>query len=58
MGVHVAARVAALAGGGEVLATESTLTEADLGEQSELREAVLRGVSAPVRVGTVAWSSR
>ncbi len=57
MGVHVAARVAALAGGGEILATESTLAEADLGEHGELRETSLRGVSAPVRVAALAWSS-
>jgi class 3 adenylate cyclase len=56
MGVHVAARVGALAGGGEVLASETTLAEAGITEHSELREASLRGVTAPVRVAAVAWS--
>jgi class 3 adenylate cyclase len=56
MGVHIAARVVALAGGGEVLASESTLAEAGITEHSDLREASLRGVTAPVRVAALAWS--
>jgi class 3 adenylate cyclase len=56
MGVHVAARVAAMAGGGEVLATESTLAESGFMDHAPLREASLRGVSAPVRVATIGWS--
>jgi class 3 adenylate cyclase len=58
MGVHVAARVGALAGGGEVLASESTLAEAGTTAHSDLREASLRGVSAPVRVAALTWSGR
>jgi class 3 adenylate cyclase len=55
MGVHVAARVAALAGGGEIVASAETVAEA--GEtSSELREAAVKGVSIPVRVATVAWT--
>ena len=56
MGVHVAARVGSLAGGGEILASETTLAEAGITAHSELREASLRGVTAPVRVAAVAWS--
>lgn len=56
MGVHVAARVAALAGGGEIVATESTLEEAAHPPTGELREAKLRGVSTPVRIGSLSWS--
>jgi class 3 adenylate cyclase len=53
MGVNVAARVAALADAGEVLATEATLVEAGLPEIPTLREATLRGVSAAVRVAPI-----
>jgi len=55
IGVNVAARVAALADGGEVLATEATLAEAGLSEIPTLREATLRGVSTPVRVAPLVW---
>jgi class 3 adenylate cyclase len=54
IGVHVAARVAAMAGGGEVLATETTLAEAGLTDHGDLREATLRGVSAAVKVAPLA----
>jgi class 3 adenylate cyclase len=56
MGVHVAARVAALAGGGEIVATEETLAEAGDIAGAEPREASLKGVTAPVRVASVAWN--
>lgn len=58
MGVHVAARIAALAEGGEVLASAETVTDSDtscpiLGP----RPVTLKGVSAPVQVVTVAWNA-
>ncbi|HYU50628.1 MAG TPA: adenylate/guanylate cyclase domain-containing protein [Candidatus Limnocylindria bacterium] len=56
MGVHVAARVAALAGGGEILATADTLAEAGHVATSELREATVKGVTAPIRVASVTWT--
>jgi class 3 adenylate cyclase len=56
MAVHLAARVAALAGGGEILATAETLAEAGDIAASDLRQATVKGVSAPVRVGSVTWS--
>ena len=56
IGVHVAARVAAMAGGGEVLATETTLAEAGLTDHGDMREATLRGVSAPVKVAAIGAS--
>jgi class 3 adenylate cyclase len=56
MAVHVASRVAALAGGGEILATAETLSEAGERAGAELREASVKGVSAPVTVGSVTWS--
>jgi class 3 adenylate cyclase len=59
IGVHVAARVGALAGSGEILATAETLREA--GEASgegaaASREVSVKGVSAPIEVAPVAWS--
>ncbi len=42
-----------MAGGGEVLATETTLAEAGLTDHGDLREATLRGVSAPVKVAAI-----
>ena len=55
VGVHVAARVAALATGGEILATDATLAEAGVTEVDDRREAMLKGVSTPVPIGAVAW---
>jgi class 3 adenylate cyclase len=56
-GVHVAARVAALAQGGEVLVSEETIREADTPfTVSDTREVELKGVSGGVSVATVDWS--
>lgn len=56
MGVHIAARVAALAGGGEILATAETLSDAGDITAAMTRDEPIKGVSAPVRVGSIAWS--
>jgi class 3 adenylate cyclase len=56
MAVHVAARVAALAGGGEIYATAETLADAAEIGASDPRETVVKGVSAPVRVAAVTWA--
>jgi len=57
MGVHVAARVAALAGGEEILATAETLAEAgDDITTFDRREAVVRGASAKISLVTIAWA--
>jgi class 3 adenylate cyclase len=56
VGVHLAARVAAAAGGGEILASADTLSEADDVVTSARREAVLKGVTAPVSVASVTWT--
>jgi class 3 adenylate cyclase len=57
MGVHVAARVAALAGGGEILATAETLAEAgDDIATLDRREAAVRGASAKVSLVTIGWA--
>lgn len=55
MGVHVAARVAALAGAGEILATAETLADAGV-TAADAREAAVKGVTAPVRIASLAWS--
>ncbi len=54
--VHKAARIAALAEGGEILASEETAKDAGDGvELSAVREVSLKGIAEPVRVGIVAW---
>jgi class 3 adenylate cyclase len=56
MGVHVAARVAALAGGGEILATAETLADAGPVATTDARQVAVKGVSAPVDIASIAWS--
>ena len=56
MAVHVAARVAALAGGEEILASSETLAEAGEVATAEPREAAVKGVTAPILVASVTWS--
>jgi class 3 adenylate cyclase len=55
VGVHVAARIAALAGGGEILASTDALTEAGEVPIVDPRDVEIRGVSEPVSVATVVW---
>jgi len=52
-GVHEAARIAALAGGGEILA--STATVGDAHPTSSPRKVELKGFSEPVEIVTVEW---
>ena len=56
MGVHIAARVAALAGGGEILVTAETLEESGGPPGDGLRSVEIRGVTSGARVATIAWS--
>ena len=56
MAVHVAARVAALAGAGEIVATTETLSEAGDVPAADPREVTLKGVSDPVHVASVHWN--
>lgn len=56
IGVHVAARVGAIAGSGEILATVETLAEAGLPASADAREVSVKGVSAPLQVAAVAWA--
>lgn len=55
-GVHVAARVGALAEGGEILASEATLAGAiERFSVGDSRTVSLKGISEPVEVVTVDW---
>ena len=54
--VHKAARISALAGGGEILASRETLDEAGDGfEIAEVGAVALKGVAGPVTVARVVW---
>jgi class 3 adenylate cyclase len=52
-GVHEAARIAALAGAGEILASKSTVTPTC--EVSAPRSVTLKGIAEPMEVVTVKW---
>ncbi len=55
-GVHQAARIASLAEGGEILASQDILEAGPIPfVVSEPREVSLKGISAPVQVATVEW---
>jgi class 3 adenylate cyclase len=54
--VHKAARIAALADGGEILASVATVATADVDfKVSEPREVALKGVTEPVEVARIEW---
>lgn len=55
-GVHEAARIGALAEGGEILVSVSTLECLDMkASVGEEREVILKGVSGPVRIASLRW---
>jgi class 3 adenylate cyclase len=54
-GVHVAARVGALAGAGEILASRETLAGIETFRLSEPRSAELKGLAEPVELVAVDW---
>ncbi|HEX5823691.1 MAG TPA: adenylate/guanylate cyclase domain-containing protein [Candidatus Limnocylindrales bacterium] len=56
MAVHVAARVAALAAGEEIVASAETLAEAGDVPASEPRQVAVKGVTAPITVGSITWA--
>jgi class 3 adenylate cyclase len=56
VGVHVAARVAALAGAGEILISGEVRAEAGDVQVSDSREVTLKGVNTPIEVASVTWS--
>jgi class 3 adenylate cyclase len=53
-GVHEAARLGALAGGGEIIASLTTIDSAEVG-YSNPRTVELKGISEPVEIVTVDW---
>jgi class 3 adenylate cyclase len=53
-GVHEAARLGALAGGGEIIASLTTIESAEVG-YSNVRTVELKGISEPVEIVTVDW---
>jgi class 3 adenylate cyclase len=55
MGVHLAARVGALAGAGEILATSASLAEAGDVPTTDAREVAVKGISAPIAIAKIAW---
>jgi class 3 adenylate cyclase len=55
MGVHTAARIGALAGAGEIVASAATVAGLEGLEVSAPREETLKGVAEPVSVVTIAW---
>jgi class 3 adenylate cyclase len=55
MGVHVAARVAALAGDGEIVATADTVADANV-TTTQPSDVTLKGISEPVGVVSVIWA--
>lgn len=54
-GVHAAARIGALAEGGEILASVETVEDAGSVVTGEPREVSLKGLATPVRVVAVDW---
>jgi class 3 adenylate cyclase len=55
LGVHEAARVGALAEGGEILATASTAAAAGSLPATEGRDVTLKGLRRPVRIVSIEW---
>jgi class 3 adenylate cyclase len=54
-GVHAAARIGSLAAGGEILASEETMTRVEDAAFGPAKAVELKGLSAPVRVVAVVW---
>jgi class 3 adenylate cyclase len=54
-GVHTAARIGALAGGGEIVASRATAEAAGATKTSGARAVELKGLSEPVEVVSIDW---
>jgi class 3 adenylate cyclase len=55
MGVHTAARVGAVAGPGEIVATSASVAGLDALDLADRRSATLKGIAEPVEIVTIAW---
>ncbi|MGH2772299.1 MAG: 4Fe-4S domain-containing protein [Actinomycetota bacterium] len=55
IGVHEAARIAALAEGGEILASISTVGDSGRYKTSDARTVALKGISEPVEIAAIDW---
>ena len=55
VGVHVTARIAALAGGDQILASTSSLQDLPGLELSDRCEVRLKGIREPVEVAAIVW---
>jgi class 3 adenylate cyclase len=55
-GVHEAARISAIGGAGEIVASLATVDEAVGASISSPRAVELKGITAPVEVVTIDWS--
>lgn len=55
VGVHEAARIGALAGGGQIVASRTTIGTASTYAVSEPRQVTLKGISEPVEVVDIDW---
>jgi class 3 adenylate cyclase len=55
LGVHAAARIAGLAGSGEILSSEDTLAGLDGIRTSDHRAVTLKGIAEPIDVVAVEW---
>jgi len=54
-GIHVAARIAALAGGGEIIASRPLVSQLQGLALSDPRSVKLRGLSEPIEVISISW---
>ncbi len=57
MGVHTAARIGAIAGGGEIIASASTVDGLDGLDLVDRRSVSLKGIAQPVEIVSVNWRS-
>jgi class 3 adenylate cyclase len=55
-GVHIAARIAALAAGGEILASSSTIEGVQGVTVTTARDVYLKGITEPVSIVSIDWS--
>ena len=58
VGVHVAARIAALASGGEILASAEAIAGAGDVEATGIRDVEVRGVATPVSLASIVWADK